>query len=317
MNETRSPNMKISVQPLLDSLRTTKFWKEFLLITIGMLLSAMAVYYFLLPANLIIGTVSGLAIVLSGVLAAFGITVKVSLMVTILNVILIVLALLLLGRDFGVKTIYASLILGPMMDLCEAVMPYEKLIAPGTVSVMGDLWFDLMCFVILLSISQALLFNINASTGGLDIVAKIINKYFHMDIGASVTLAGFVTCLTAFAINPFRLVIIGLLGTWLNGIVVNFFTATLNRRKRVCIVSKDHEKARKFIVESLGRGCSLYPLIGGYTGEQGMEVQALLTQDEFANLMEFIRRENIRAFVTASNVSEVYGLWLKPKKFHF
>ena len=309
--------MKISVQPLLDSLRTTKFWKEFLLITIGMLLSAMAVYYFLLPANLIIGTVSGLAIVLSGVLAAFGITVKVSLMVTILNVILIVLALLLLGRDFGVKTIYASLILGPMMDLCEAVMPYEKLIAPGTVSVMGDLWFDLMCFVILLSISQALLFNINASTGGLDIVAKIINKYFRMDIGASVTLAGFVTCLTALPINPFRLVIIGLLGTWLNGIVVNFFTATLNRRKRVCIVSKDHEKARKFIVESLGRGCSLYPLIGGYTGEQGMEVQALLTQDEFANLMEFIRRENIRAFVTASNVSEVYGLWLKPKKFHF
>ena len=98
---------------------------------------------------------------------------------------------------------------------------------------------------------------------------------------------------------------------------VNFFTATLNRRKRVCIVSKDHEKARKFIVESLGRGCSLYPLIDGYTGEQGMEVQALLTQDEFANLMEFIRRENIRAFVTASNVSEVYGLWLKPKKFHF
>ena len=184
MDETRSPNMKISVQPLLDSLRTAKFWKEFLLITIGMLLSAMAVYYFLLPANMIIGTVSGLAIVLSGVLAAFGITVKVSLMVTILNVILIVLALLLLGRDFGVKTIYASLILGPMMDLCEAVMPYEKLIAPGTVSVMGDLWFDLMCFVILLSISQALLFNINASTGGLDIVAKIINKYFHMDIGA-------------------------------------------------------------------------------------------------------------------------------------
>ena len=98
---------------------------------------------------------------------------------------------------------------------------------------------------------------------------------------------------------------------------MNFFTATLNRRKRVCIVSKDHEKTRKFIVESLGRGCSLYPLIGGYTGEQGMEVQALLTQDEFANLMEFIRRENIRAFVTASNVSEVYGLWLKPKKFHF
>lgn len=310
-------NINEPLHAALAALRTSRFWKEFLLITLGMLLSAMAVYYFLMPANLIIGTVSGLAIVLSGVLAAFGIQIKVSLMVTILNVILIVLALLLLGRDFGIKTIYASLILGPMMDLCEMVMPYEKLIAPGTVSVMGDLWFDLMCFVILLSISQALLFNINASTGGLDIIAKIINKYLHMDIGASVTLAGFATCVTAFAINPFRLVIIGLLGTWLNGIVVNFFTASLNRRKRVCVVSKEHERIRKFIVESLGRGCSLYPLVGGYTGEQGMEIQALLTQDEFANLMELIRRENISAFVTASNISEVYGLWLKPKKFHF
>ncbi|MGN1215209.1 MAG: YitT family protein [Candidatus Cryptobacteroides sp.] len=310
-------NINEPLRAALAALRTSRFWKEFLLITLGMLLSAMAVYYFLMPANLIIGTVSGLAIVLSGVLAAFGIQIKVSLMVTIINVILIVLALLLLGKDFGIKTIYASLILGPMMDLCELVMPYEKLIAPGTVSVMGDLWFDLMCFVILLSISQALLFNINASTGGLDIIAKIINKYLHMDIGASVTLAGFATCITAFAINPFRLVIIGLLGTWLNGIVVNFFTATLNRRKRVCVVSKEHERIRKFIVESLGRGCSLYPLVGGYTGEQGMEVQALLTQDEFANLMELIRRENISAFVTASNISEVYGLWLKPKKFHF
>ncbi|MGN0201663.1 MAG: YitT family protein [Candidatus Cryptobacteroides sp.] len=309
--------MNDPVRAALAALKTPKFWKEFLLITLGMLLSAMAVYYFLLPGNLIIGTVSGLAIVLSGVFAALGIQIKVSLMVTILNVILIVLALLLLGREFGIKTIYASLILGPMMDLCELVMPYESLIAPGTNSVMGDIWFDLMCFVILLSISQALLFNINASTGGLDIAAKIINKYFHMDIGASVTVAGFATCITAFAVNPFRLVIIGILGTWLNGIVVDFFTATLNRRKRVCIVSKDYEKTRKFIVESLGRGCSLYPLIGGYTGEQGIEVQALLTQDEFANLMEFIRRENISAFVTASNVSEIYGLWLKPKKFHF
>ena len=317
MDETRSPNMKISVQPLLDSLRTTKFWKEFLLITIGMLLSAMAVYYFLLPANLIIGTVSGLAIVLSGVLAAFGITVKVSLMVTILNVILIVLALLLLGRDFGVKTIYASLILGPMMDLCEAVMPYEKLIAPGTVSVMGDLWFDLMCFVILLSISQALLFNINASTGGLDILAKIVNKYLHFDIGASVSVAGAMICCTAFAINPFKMVIIGLIGTWINGLVVDYFTASLNKRKRVCVISNEYDRIRRFIIDQLGRGCSLYEVIGGYTGEKSIEIQSLLTQEEFSNLMEFLKREGIKSFVTAGNVSEVYGLWLKHKKFHF
>ena len=310
-------NMNEIIRNAMESVRTARFWKEFILITAGMLLTAIAVYYFLVPGKLIIGTVSGLAIVISGILEVAGIHLKVSLVVLILNVFLLMLALLLLGKEFGVKTIYASLILGPMMDLCEWVMPYEKLIEPGTSSVMGDLWFDLLCFVILLSIAQALLFNINASTGGLDIVAKLVNKYFHMDIGDSLAVSGFVTCLTAFAINPFRLVIIGLIGTWLNGIVVNFFTASINRRKRVCIVSSEHEKVRKFIIESLGRGCSLYELTGGYTMKQETEVQSLLTMEEFSNLMEYLRRENINAFVTASNVSEVYGLWLKHKKFHF
>lgn len=305
------------IKSSFDALKTKQFWKEFSIITLGMLFTAMAIYYFLVPSKLIIGTVSGLAIVVSEVLSFVGIHIKVSMMILLMNIFLLAIALALLGKEFGAKTIYASLILGPLMDLCELVMPYQKLIQPGTTSVMGDLCFDLMCFVVLLSISQALLFKINASTGGLDIVAKLINKYFHLDIGDSLTISGFVTCLTAFAINPFRMVIIGILGTWLNGLVVNFFTATFNKRKRVCVISAEYERIRKFIIESLGRGCSLYQLTGGYTGNPETEVQALLTQEEFANLMEFMRREDIKAFVTASNISEVYGIWLKPKKFRF
>lgn len=171
--------------------------------------------------------------------------------------------------------------------------------------------------MLLLSVSQAILFNINASTGGLDILAKIVNKYLHFDIGASVSVAGAMICCTAFAINPFKMVIIGLIGTWINGLVVDYFTASLNKRKRVCIVSHDYEKIRRFIIDQLGRGCSLYEVIGGYTGEKGYEVQSLLTQEEFSNLMEYLKREGIKSFVTAGNVSEVYGLWLKHKKFHF
>lgn len=310
--------MNDKIQKVAGLVATGKFWKEVVIMTLGMLVAAAAVYYFLVPSKLIIGTISGLSIVLSGICEAFfGIQIKVSLFVVIINAILLVLAWLLIGEEFGAKTVYTAMILGPLMDFWAWVMPYQSLMEPGTTSVMGDIWFDLCCFVLLLSVSQAILFNINASTGGLDILAKIVNKYLHFDIGASVSVAGAIICCTAFAINPFRMVIIGLIGTWINGLVVDYFTASVNKRKRVCIVSHDYEKIRRFIIDQLGRGCSLYEVIGGYTGEKGYEVQSLLTQEEFSNLMEYLKREDIKSFVTAGNVSEVYGLWLKHKKFHF
>ena len=181
---------------------------------------------------------------------------------------------------------------------------------------MGDVWFDLICFVFLLSACQAILFRINASSGGLDILAKIINKYMHFDIGMSVSIGGALICCTAFLINDFRMVVIGLIGTWINGVVVNYFTASLDRRKRVCIISREHQRIREYIVSSLVRGCSLYTVEGGYTGEESKEIQTLLTQEEFASLMAFIRDNNIKAFITASNCSEIYGLWLKHRKRH-
>ncbi|MCQ2120075.1 MAG: YitT family protein [Bacteroidales bacterium] len=301
----------------LEAVRTKKFWKDFLVVTLGMMVTAAGIYYFMVPGKLILGTASGIAIVLSVLLESVGIKMKVSLLVLLINLFLLILAFSFLGKDFGVKTVYASLVLGPMMDLWELILPYQSIIEPGTSSVMGDIWLDLLCFIILLSISQAILFNINASTGGLDIVAKLVNKFFHTDIGTALSVSGLIVGLTGFAISPGRLVSIGLIGTWLNGITVDYFMASLNKRQRVCLVSKEHEKIRKFIIESIGRGCSLYEMTGGYTGDKEIEVQSLLTQDEFGNLMEFLRRENIQAFVTAGNVSEIYGLWFKPKKFHF
>lgn len=307
--------MENVLKTALESLKTVKFWKEFLIVTLGMMVSAAGIYYFMVPGKLILGTASGLAIVLSVLLESVGISMKVSMLVLIINIFLLILAFLFLGKDFGVKTVYASLVLGPMMDLWELILPYQKLIEPGSTSVMGDLWFDLVAFIILLSIAQAILFNINASTGGLDIVAKLLNKFLHIDIGTALSASGLVTGLTGFLINPFRLVIIGLIGTWLNGIAVDYFMASLNKRKRVCLVSNEHEKIRKYIIEDLRRGCSLYEMTGGYTLNKEVEVQALLTQDEFASLMDFVRKEDIHAFVTAGNVSEIYGLWDKKRKF--
>lgn len=294
---------------ILKPLRTWKFWKELVIMTLGMLVGAAAVYYFLIPSKLIIGSISGLSIVLSELFLKIGITIKVSWIVTAINAILLVMAWFLIGHEFGAKTVYTALILGPLMDFWEAVLPYEKMgIVPGE-SLMGDPWLDLLCFILMLSISQAILFRINASTGGLDILAKMVNKYFHFDIGMSVTIAGAIICCTALAINPVRMVIIGLIGTWLNGLTVDYFTASLNRRKRVCIVTDDWDKVREYVVVKLKRGCSIYDLEGGYSGEKHREIQTLLTQDEFADLLNFMKTNKINSFTTAGNVSEIYGMW--------
>jgi len=299
---------------LLSPLRTWKFWKELTLMTVAMLLTAIGVYYILVPSKLIVGSISGLSIVISTLFEKFGMTIKVSTVLLIINGILLILAYFLIGKEFGIKTVYTALILSPLMDLCEKVLPNEKAFPDG--SMMGDPWLDLICFVLILSIAQALLFRINASTGGLDILAKIVNKFAHADIGTSVSIAGACICATALLINPFRLVVLGLIGTYINGLMVDFFTASLNRRKRVCIISKDHERLRQFIIGDLERGCSLYDVKGGFTGEDGVEIQVLLTQNEFADLMKYIADNDIRAFITAGNCSEVYGLWSVKKHHH-
>ena len=337
-----------------QALGTKKFWKEFVIMNLGIAIGAVAVYYFLMPSKLIIGTISGLSIVLN---TLFGGTADTfSYWVMGINAVLLIMAFLLIGNEFGAKTVYTAMILGPLTQLCDRIYPYTsfthkvvenpdvlaQLQAGQTVldangnpyllsragdvleqvrdSVMsaglgmGDVWFDLVCFVFLLSACQAILFRINASSGGLDILAKIINKYLHFDIGMSVSIGGALICCTAFLINDFRMVVIGLIGTWINGVVINYFTASMDRRKRVCIITREHEKVRDYIVKDQLRGCSLYRVEGGYSGEEYIEIQALLTQEEFANVLAFMRENNIQAFTTAGNCSEVYGLWFKHKK---
>lgn len=300
------------MKDILRILGTWKFWKELIIMTGGMAIAAASVYYFLMPSKLVVGSITGLSIVIGNLLNAAGIAIKVSQVIVIINAILLILAWLLIGKEFGAKTVYTALILGPLIDMWEKILPIETLLEPGATSLMNDPWFDLICFVLILSASQTILFHINASTGGLDILAKIVNKYLHFDIGTSVSIAGIVICCTAFAINPFRLVVIGIIGTWINGITLDYFTASINRRKRVCIITKDYDQIRRFIIEKLGRSCSLYEVTGGYTLEKSMEIQVLLSQNEFSDLMAYIRSNEIHTFITAGNVSEVYGLW-NPK----
>ena len=302
------------MKEILKYLCTWKFWKELFIMTLGMAIAAAAVYYFMMPGKLVLGSISGLSIVISNLFTMMGIPLKVSAVVTAINAILLILAWLLIGKEFGAKTVYTAMILGPLLEFWEKVCPYERLIEAGQSSVMGDPLLDLICFVLVVSISQTILFSINASTGGLDILAKIVNKYLHFDIGVSVTVAGAIICCTAFAINPFRMVVIGLIGTWMNGLALDYFMASVNKRKRICIVSDRSEEIRSYIVETLERGCTLYDVHGGHSGDPHVEIQSLLTQDEFASVMNYIKKNDIHAFITAGNVSEIYGMWNKSKR---
>lgn len=336
------------------ALGTLKFWRELIMMTVGMSFGAIAVYYFLIPSHLIVGSISGLSIVFNTLIGGDADTF--SMLVMGINAFLLLLAFILIGNEFGAKTVYTAMILGPLTQMWDRIYPYTnfthkvienpdilaQLQAGQTVidpngnpyllsrtgevleqvreSVMsgglgmGDVWFDLICFVLLLSACQAVMFRINASTGGLDILGKIVNKYLHFDIGSSVAIGGVIICCTAFLINDFRMVVIGIIGTWINGLAIDYFTASLNKRKRVCIIAEDHERVRSYIVDTLVRGCSLYQVQGGYSGEEHTEIQALLTQDEFSSVMAFIRDNKIKAFITAGNCSEVYGLWFRHKK---
>ena len=303
---------KLDFKEIINYLGTKKFWVELIIMTLGMIVTACAVYYFLVPSKLIIGTISGLSIVISGICEKFfGFPLNVSTVIFIINAILLILAYILIDKEFGIKTVYTALILGPMIGLLEKYFPYQNYISTTSEipSIMGDLWLDLCCFVLLLSLAQAVLFKINASTGGLDILAKIVNKYLHFDIGTSVSVAGWVICCTAFMINEPRIVIIGLIGTWINGLVVDYFTASFNRRKKVSIISNDHEKIRQFIINDISRGLTIYNIKGGYSGEDKVKLEVFLSTDEFSDLMKFINDNEINAFITAGNVSEVYGLW--------
>lgn len=302
----------MNLKEIISYLGTKKFWTELVIMTLGMIVTACAVYYFLVPSKLIIGTISGLSIVISGICEQFfGFPLNVSTVIFVINAVLLILAYILIDKEFGIKTVYTALILGPLIGVLEKYLPYENFVSPNSEipSIMGDLWLDLCCFVVLLSLAQAVLFKINASTGGLDILAKIVNKYLHFDIGTSVSVAGWIICCTAFAINDARLVIIGLIGTWINGLVVDYFTASFNRKKRVCIISPEYERIKKFIVNDISRGVTMYNAKGGYSGEEKVELVALLSTDEFSDLMKYINDNEINAFITAGNVSEVYGLW--------
>lgn len=298
-------------------LSTKKFWMELLVMTVGMFVASSAVHFFQVPSKLVIGSFSGLALV---VYQLFPI-VSVGTYLLLINIVLLILSFILLGNEFGAKTVYTSLIVGPMVDFLQWLFPMKQSLfavtIAGTGQVMLDPWFDLLCFVLVLGLSQSILFSINASTGGLDIVAKIVNKYCHLNLGSSVMVCGCVICSMAILVNDISMVLVGLIGTWLNGLVINYFMEKINQKTRVFIISDDHEKIQQYVINTMRRGLTLHPVYGGYRNQRQMQIEVVLTPDEFSDLVDFMHKEKIRSFMTSDTVSQVHGIWNKRHLLDF
>lgn len=292
-----------------QTLSTPKFWYELILMTVAMFISAMAVHFFLKPSGLIVGSVTGLGIVLSKIMPFFSLGTH----MVIINTILLILSFLLIGNEFGAKTCYTALILGPFVDLMSVLFPIDgSLFAQEVHGVMvANPWFDLLCFILVLSAAQAILFSINASTGGLDILAKIINKYLRVPLGVAVTTAGGLICCTAFLTSPVGFVIMGLVGTWLNGLILDYFMTQMSSRTRVYIISDEWEHIRDYIINDLNRGVTIHQVMGGYSREEHQQIECILTREEFGKLLDHLRAKKLNPFITSDPVSEVYGMWRK------
>ena len=272
-------------------------FKELVTLCIGMFIVAIAVYYIMMPSEFVVGSLAGLVMVL-----VHFIPLKVSTLTLILNLLLLLIGFIFIGREFGGKTVIASLLLPFYLRIFELVTP----VVP---ELTNDLFVNVLCYVLLLSIGQAMLFNINASSGGLDIVAKLLNKYCHLDLGKSSMLAGFVTASLSILVYDRNILVVSLVGTYLGGVVLDHFLDGFNIRKKLCILSPRYAEIQKFIAHELHRGVTLYPVYGGWSNEERIELVTILQKNEYARLLEYVNRIDPHAFVTVATVGQVIGQW--------
>ena len=266
--------------------------KETVILTAAVAVIAAAVYFFLVPSHTSVSSISGLGIVLSNF-----IPLPLSAITMILNVVLLVIGFFTCGREFGVKTVYTSIMLPVFLGIFEMVFPDI-----GSLTDSQEL--DVLCYILVVSVGLSILFNRNASSGGLDIVAKIMNKYLHMDLGRAMSLSGMCVALSAAFVYDKKTVVLSILGTYFNGIVLDHFIFDHNIKRRVSIITEKEEELRNFILNDLHSGATIYESIGAYNMQKRNEIITIVDKNEYQKLMNYMNYEDPKAFITVYHVSD-------------
>ena len=266
---------------------------EFIIITFGALLAAAAIFFFMLPSNVAVGSGSALAMVLSNF-----IPLPVSVLSLAINVILLILGFILIGNEFGAKTVYTSIMVPVFMGMFELIFPNFQ-------SLTGEPMLDVLCYILVVGLAMAILFSRNASSGGLDIVAKIMNKFLRIDIGRAVSISGIAVALTSALCYDTKTVVLSVLGTYFGGMIVDHFIFGLNIKRRVCVISPKLDEIVEFILHELHSGATLNEIIGAYDNTPRKEVITIVDKNEYRKLMDFVRKTDPKAFVTVYSVTEM------------
>lgn len=273
--------------------------RELAILTGAVAIIAAAVYFFLVPSHASVSSISGLGIVLANF-----VPLPLSAITMILNVVLLVIGFLTCGREFGAKTVYTSILLPAFIGLFERLFPNI-----GSLTDSQEL--DVLCYILVVSVGLSILFNRNASSGGLDIVAKIMNKYLHMDLGKAMSLSGMCVALSAALVYDKKTVVLSVLGTYFNGLVLDHFIFDQNIKRRVCIITGKEEELRRFIIEDLHSGATVYESYGAYNMQKRREIITIVDKAEYQKLMSYMNREDPQAFITVYTVSDMR---YRPKK---
>lgn len=267
--------------------------RELAILTGAVAIIAAAVYFFLVPSHASVSSISGLGIVLANF-----VPLPLSAITMILNVVLLVIGFLTCGREFGAKTVYTSILLPTFIGLFERLFPNL-----GSLTDSQEL--DVLCYILVVSVGLSILFNRNASSGGLDIVAKIMNKYLHMDLGKAMSLSGMCVALSAALVYDKKTVVLSVLGTYFNGLVLDHFIFDQNIKRRVCIITGKEEELRRFIIEDLHSGATVYESYGAYNMQKRREIITIVDKAEYQKLMSYMNREDPQAFITVYTVSDM------------
>ena len=273
--------------------------KDFFTITVGTLIVAVAVYFFMYPSHVTVGSVAGLAQVLSNFLPM-----SPSVITLIINIILFIIGFLLVGPEFGIKTVYCGILLPVLIGVFEILFPNFQ-------SITQDPILDVLCYILIVSVGLAILFTANASSGGLDIVAKLMNKFFRMDLGKAMAVSGMLVAASTLLCYDMKTVVLSLLGTYFGGMITDHFLFGMNIKRRVCIISPKFEEILSFILHELHSGATIYEGIGAYDRTVKKEIITIVDNQEYRKLMDYMRKTDPNAFMTVYSVNEINYV---PKK---
>lgn len=273
--------------------------REFFNITIGTIVVAAAVYFFMYPSHVTVGSAAGLALVISEF-----VPIPVSMITMIMNVGLLIIGFLLIGPEFGAKTVYCAVLLPACIGVFEWLFPDFQ-------SITGDPLIDVVCYILLVGVGLSQLFTANASSGGLDIVAKLMNKFLGMELGKAMAASGILVALSSAFCYDKKTVVLSVLGTYFGGLVLDHFIFGLDIKRKVCILSPRYDEITQFILHELHSGASHYDLYGAYDGRVRREIVTIVDKQEYRKLMEYVHKTDPKAFVTVYSVNEVR---YQPKK---